>query len=102
MGFGAFVKRLLGASAASRASGEVRSADPVPYQGYTIVAAPRPQNGQLLTAGTIHKTFPEGDKAQAFVRADTHTDWESACRHAVVKGKQIIDERGDRLFDDPI
>ena len=34
-----------------------------------------------------------------FVRADTHGSADQAHDFAIVKGRQIIDEQGDRLFD---
>ncbi len=72
----------------------------VEYNGYTIQPAPRRERGQWLTAGVISKDFPEGPKSQHFVRAETHAGPEQASEFAVIKAKQIIDERGDQLFTD--
>lgn len=74
--------------------------DPVEYMGYTIFPAPRKDRGQFHTAGVITKGFPEGAKEQHFIRADTHTSWDDACAHAVIKARQIIDQQGEKLFDD--
>ncbi len=70
------------------------------YNGYTIQPAPRRDRGQWLTAGMISKDFPDGPKSQYFVRAETHASPELASEFAVIKAKQIIDERGDQLFTD--
>ncbi len=72
----------------------------VEYNGYTIQPAPRRERGQWLTAGVISRDFPEGAKSQHFVRAETHAGPEQASEFAVIKAKQIIDERGDQLFTD--
>ena len=70
------------------------------YNGYTIQTAPRPDRGQWLTAGVISKDFPDGVKSQHFVRAETHPSQDQARDFALLKAKQIIDERGDQLFTD--
>ncbi len=72
----------------------------VEYQGYAIHPAPRRQGSQWLTAGLITKEFPDGVKEHHFIRAETHASQDDAKAFAVVKAKQIIDERGDKLFID--
>ena len=52
-----------------------------------------------MTAGVIQKDFPDGMKEHRFVRAETHGSKDEAASFAVTKGKQIIDERGDKIFD---
>ncbi len=37
-------------------------------------------------------------KEQRFIRADRFTSLEDAANHAIIKGKQVIDEQGERLF----
>ena len=61
---------------------------------------PKKEGGQFYTAGAITRNFPEGPKEKRFIRADTHTSTDSAREHAIAKAKQIIDEQGDRFFDD--
>ena len=95
---GGFLRRLTGGGDDEAAAAPVGPA--IEYNGYTIQPAPRRERGQWLTAGVISKDFPEGSKSQHFVRAETHAGPEQASAFAVVKAKQIIDERGDRLFTD--
>jgi hypothetical protein len=57
------------------------------------------KGGQFLTAGIIAKDFPDGRREHRFVRADTHSSADQAHDFAIVKGRQIIDEQGDRLFN---
>ena len=69
------------------------------YNGYTIRPAPRRQGSAWLLAGVISKEFPDGPREHAFVRADTFAARDEAVTFAISKAKQIIDERGDRIFD---
>lgn len=77
-----------------------KEGDAVEYNGYSIHPAARSQNGQWLTAGVIRKQIGDEVKEHHFVRADTHASAEAANDFAVIKGRQIIDEQGDRLFRD--
>ena len=57
-----------------------------------------PANGQYQTCGVIEKDFPDGPKQHRFVRAETHPSLDDAIQFAVTKGKQIVDQQGDRMF----
>jgi len=46
----------------------------------------------------IEKDAPEGTKEHRFIRAETHESKEDAVAFAIHKAKQIIDERGERVF----
>jgi hypothetical protein len=74
------------------------SVAPVEYRGYCIRPAPYRTQGKYQTAGVIEKDSPEGLKEHRFVRAETHESREDAIAFSISKGKQIIDERGDRVF----
>ncbi|MBM6592883.1 HlyU family transcriptional regulator [Microvirga pudoricolor] len=69
------------------------------YKGFRIRPAPYPSRGQFQTAGVIEKDFPTGVKEHRFVRAETHASKDDAVSFALAKGRQIIDEQGDRIFD---
>lgn len=71
----------------------------VEHKGCLIQPTAMHKGGQFLTAGTIAKEFPDGRREHRFVRADTHSSADQARDFAVLKGRQIIDEQGDRLFD---
>jgi hypothetical protein len=73
-------------------------AEAVEYKGFRIRPAPYSSKGQYQTAGVIEKDFPEGVKEHRFVRAETHASKDDAAAFAVAKGRQIIDEQGDRIF----
>ncbi len=95
---GGFFRRLTGAD--SEAAAPQPRGPAVEYEGYAIQAIPRRQGSQWLTAGLITKDFPDGVKEHHFVRAETHPGQDEARAFAVLKAKQIIDERGDKLFTD--
>jgi hypothetical protein len=73
--------------------------DAVEYNGYRIRPAPFRADGQYQTAGVIEKDFPDGAKEHRFIRAERHVSEDEAAAFSVTKGKQIIDERGDKVFD---
>jgi hypothetical protein len=90
----AFFQRISGG-----AGGDEAQLPAVEYQGYRIRPAPYRTEGRYQTAGVIEKDGPDGTRTQRFIRAETHTSQDEAAEFAIAKGKQIIDERGDRLFD---
>ena len=69
------------------------------HNGYRISAAPFREGGQFQTAGTISKEFPNGMKEHRFIRADRFASAEEAASFALSKGRQIIDQLGDRIFE---
>jgi hypothetical protein len=94
-----FFAKLFGRSGADAETGAAAHDAASEYNGYTIRPAPRRQGSAWLLAGVIVKTFPDGVKEHAFVRADTFAARDEAVAFTVTKAKQIIDERGDRMFD---
>jgi|SRR3712207_2231304 len=74
------------------------AAEAVEYKGFRIRPAPYPAKGQFQTAGVIEKDAEDGMKEHRFVRAETHSSKDDAAAFAIAKGKQIIDEQGDRIF----
>jgi hypothetical protein len=94
--FGDFFKTLFSGDDGGDSS--VLVGDPIDYEGYTIRPAPRQDGGRWLTAGIVTKTFEDGVKEHHFVRAETHGDPEQATSFSIIKGKQIVDDLGDRMF----
>jgi hypothetical protein len=87
----------LGGAGDSASSSEPK-AEAVEYKGFRIRPAPYSAKGQFQTAGVIEKDFEDGMKEHRFVRAETHPSKDDAATFAIAKGKQIIDEQGDRIF----
>lgn len=77
---------------------EEPAAEAVEYKGFRIRPAPYSAKGGYQTAGVIEKNFETGMKEHRFVRAETHPSKDEAATFAITKGKQIIDEQGDRIF----
>ena len=73
--------------------------DAVEYKGYRIRPAPYAATGGYQTCGIIEKDASEGPaKEHRFVRAETHPSRDEAASFAIAKGKQIIDQQGERMF----
>jgi hypothetical protein len=81
------------------ASGETPLGEAIEYNGYRIRPAAFRAEGQFQTAGVIEKDFPDGMKQHRFIRAERHASADEAASFAITKGKQIIDQLGDRIFD---
>lgn len=80
--------------------GEDAPSEAVLYQGYSIHPAPRHDGGHWLTAGVITKTLNDGEtREHHFIRAETHGGKTNAEEFSIIKGKQIVDEFGDRMFE---
>ena len=92
------LKAALTRLAGGQGTGEGPPVPAVEYKGYSIRPAPYPTEGRYQTAGVIQKEAAEGVKEHRFIRAETHQSRDDAIAFAVLKGKQIIDERGDGIF----
>ncbi len=68
------------------------------YKGFSIEAKPYKEGGQYQLAGVISKDIAGVRKEQRFVRADRFTSVDEATDIALAKGRQIIDEQGEKLF----
>jgi hypothetical protein len=95
-----FLKDLWNRLSGGSATGdrEEPAAEAVEYKGFRIRPAPYSAPGGYQTAGIIEKDFEAGMKEHRFVRAETHPSKDDAATFAINKGKQIIDEQGDRVF----
>jgi hypothetical protein len=91
-----FLGRLFGGGSAG---GAEAPGEAVEYKGFRIRPAPYSAEGQFQTAGVIEKDFPDGMKQHRFVRAEKHASKDAAAAFAITKGQQIIDERGEKIFD---
>jgi hypothetical protein len=69
------------------------------YKGYAIEAQPYAAEGQFQVAGTIAKDVDGARKEHRFVRADRFASKEEAASFCLVKARQIIDQNGDRIFN---
>jgi hypothetical protein len=68
------------------------------HNGFHIRAEPFPAEGQYQTAGVIEKEIDGVRKEHRFIRADRFSSLEETAEFSLTKGRQIVDEQGDRLF----
>jgi hypothetical protein len=68
------------------------------YGDFVIHAAPFRAAGQFQTAGFVEKTIGGTRKEHRFIRADRFGSLDEAADFALAKGRQIVDEQGDRMF----
>jgi hypothetical protein len=93
----AILSRLVGGGG-GEAADEPRL-EAVEYKGYRIRPAPYAAPGGFQTCGVIEKDSPDGSvKEHRYVRAETHPSRDDAAAFAVQKGRQIIDQQGERIF----
>lgn len=94
-----FFKKLFG-------GGNAGSAEPVgdkvlgeeSYKDFLIKAIEMRAGAELQLAGTIEKTVGGELKTYRFVRADRMSSKDDLIPLALSKGRQIIDEQGERIF----
>jgi hypothetical protein len=76
----------------------VKSAKSLEHKGFMIEAKPYKEGGQFQLAGVISKEIDGVRKEHRFVRADRFTSVDEAADIALSKGRQIIDEQGEKIF----
>lgn len=90
--------RLFGRSEPKEA-GPVKPTATEDHKGYTIRAEPyRAEGGQFQTAGTVCREIDGVVKEHRFIRADRFASVDDATAFALVKGRQLVDEQGERMF----
>ena len=96
-----FWKRLFGGGPAAE-PGPAKPAAEIEHHGFTIRAEPYPaEGGQFQTAGTVLREVDGSVHEHRFVRADRFASLEDAAAFALRKGRQLVDEQGDRMFRRP-
>lgn len=94
-----FWKRLFRGSAASAKPTEPKTTARAEHAGFLIEAQPyRAEGGHYQTAGIVSKGEGEARREHRFVRADSFPTIEDASDFALRKGRQLIDEQGDKMF----
>jgi hypothetical protein len=94
-----FWKKLFGGGSGGGDGSSGSPARSAEHKGFTIEARPYPEGGQYQVAGTISKQVGEDRKEHRFIRADRFPSQDEAADFALMKGRQIIDQQGDRIFD---
>lgn len=68
------------------------------YMGFTITAVSMAAGSEYQLAGRIEKEIGGEVKRYDFVRADRFSSKDDATAMTISKGRQIIDEQGERMF----
>lgn len=93
-----FLKRLFGrggdAETPAPASGKT-----LEHNGFLVRATPYKAEGQFQTCGVVSKDIDGETREHRFIRADRFASMDEAADNALRKGRQLIDEQGQRLFD---
>ena len=69
------------------------------YKGFTIRAMEMKSGSELQLCGEIQKEIDGEVRVKQFIRADKLSTEEQVAQVALAKGKQIIDEQGEKVFD---
>jgi hypothetical protein len=97
-----WLKRLFGGAGKQAESGSAAPTAETEHRGFTIRAEPyKAEGGQYQTAGTILKVVDGEERQHSFVRADRFASLDDATSLSLQKGRQMVDEQGDRLFAGP-
>jgi hypothetical protein len=91
-----FLSKLFGG--ASGGGGSPKPAAEEEYKGFTIRGTPTAVGSEHQLAGVIEKQVGGELKSYTFVRADRLGSREEAAQRAIDKGRQLIDEQGEKLF----
>lgn len=70
------------------------------YKGFRIAATPLPEGGQFRVSGRIEKGEGEEIQSHTFHRADLIPTKEEAETFSLMKAKLMVDQLGDRLFQE--
>jgi len=92
-----FLKTLFGGSPAEpKISKPVETLD---HEGYLIATTPMDEGGQFRVCAQISREIDGKTRTHKLIRADILPNKEEASKEAIRKAKQVIKERGERLFD---
>jgi hypothetical protein len=94
-----FLKSLFGLGGKGAGEATSAAAKEAEHKGFIIRATPYKDGGQYQTAGTISKEIGGEMKEYKFIRADRFSTAEEAADLSLSKGRQIINEQGERMFD---
>jgi hypothetical protein len=94
-----FLRSLLGLGRKDEAqAGGPSVAKEAEHKGFLIRATPFKEGGQYQTSGIITKEVDGALKEHSFIRADRFATLDEAADFAIAKGRQIIDEQGERAL----
>ena len=93
-----FFKKLFGGGGGETAPAGDKVLGEEHYKDFLIKAIEMRAGSELQLAGIIEKTIAGEPKSYRFVRADRMSSKDDLIALALAKGRQIIDEQGERIF----
>jgi hypothetical protein len=93
-----FLSKLFGGGNKETTPAGDKTLDQENYKGFLIKAIEMRAGSEYQLAGTIEKEIGGELKTYKFVRADRMSSKDDLTSMALGKGRQIIDEQGERIF----
>lgn len=93
-----FLKSLFGGGKSDGAASGDKALAEEDYKGFTLKAVAMSAGSEHQLAGAIEKEIGGELKTYKFVRADKFASREDATAMSLAKGRQLVDEQGDKLF----
>ncbi len=95
-----FLKKLFGMGGGADAAGPdgAATAKSIEHDGFTIRATPYKDGGQYQLCGVIEKEIGGELKSHRYIRAEKFPGLDDAVEMTLSKGKQIVDQNGERVF----
>jgi hypothetical protein len=94
-----FWKKLFGGGGEDSSESAAASGMHEEYKGFVIRTTLMPAGSEYQLSGTIEKEVGGEIKRHAFVRADRFSSKDEAQSFTLAKGRQIIDEQGEGVFN---
>lgn len=69
------------------------------HKGFVITAMAYSESGQYQTCGLISKDIEGVRREHKFIRADRFASLDEAQDFSLSKGRQIVDDLGDKVFN---
>ncbi len=88
-------------SRGAKAEEPPRAEPSVEYNGYTITPIPEKTPAGWRVVGTIAREVNGTMKVHQLGRADTAPDRDIIVSMTIEKAKRVIDQQGDRMFNEP-
>jgi len=93
-----FLKSLFGGGKSDNAAKADAPLGEETYKGFLIKAISMKVGSEYQLSGTIERELDGEVKLYRFVRADRLSSREDATTMAIAKGRQLVDEQGNKLF----
>jgi len=95
-----FLKKLFGGGPAQEAGGEAPevAGQEIEHNGFKIRATPYKAEGQFQCCGVVAREIDGVMKEHKFIRADRFSSVDDAADFTLRKGRQLVDEQGERIF----